>query len=164
MRSWKMLLLGILVVISPHAVAAADRPVVVELFTFQGCSSCPPANAFLNELFKQRSDVLALAFHVTYLALPGLEGRIFAGRGTDRQARYGQRFGDGSYTPEIVVDGAIGLVGSDRDDVNSAIAKARAENRTSAEVRVVAKDGKLLIDVGSVQKAPRRSISSVSNT
>jgi hypothetical protein len=97
MRSWKLLLLGIFVVISPHA-AAADRPVVVELFTSQGCSSCPPANAFLNELSKQRSDVLALAFHVTYWNYLGWKDPFSLQTATDRQARYGQRFGDGSYS------------------------------------------------------------------
>ena len=57
---------AVIAVMSPAASLAAERPVVVELFTSQGCNSCPPANAFLNELSKQRRDVLALAFHVTY--------------------------------------------------------------------------------------------------
>ncbi|MEH2595009.1 hypothetical protein V1278_001922 [Bradyrhizobium sp. AZCC 1577] len=56
------LALGLLPMMAP----AAERPVVVELFTSQGCSSCPPANAFLNEMTKGRPDVLPLAFHVTY--------------------------------------------------------------------------------------------------
>src|SRR5246127_2340475 len=52
--------------LTASAASAAERPVVVELFTSQGCSSCPPANAYLNELAKGRHDVLPLAFHVTY--------------------------------------------------------------------------------------------------
>ena len=52
--------------LAPVAAEAAERPVVVELFTSQGCSSCPPANAYLNEMARDRRDVLALAFHVTY--------------------------------------------------------------------------------------------------
>ena len=148
-------LLGGLAVLMPGAALAAERPVVVELFTSQGCSSCPPANAFLNELSKQPSDVLALAFHVTYWDYLGWKDPFSLTVATDRQAQYGRRFGDGSYTPEIVVDGASGLVGSYRDEVNSAIAKARAENRTAADVTLVAKDGKASIDIGAGQGAAR---------
>ena len=56
--------LGFVALLSPAV--AAERPVVVELFTSQGCSSCPPADAYLIELSKGRRDVLPLAFHVTY--------------------------------------------------------------------------------------------------
>src|SRR5580704_9547240 len=110
--------LALAAALAPVAGLAADRPVVVELFTSQGCSSCPPANAYLNELSKQRPDVLALAFHVTYWDYLGYRDPFSLQVATERQARYGQRFGDGSYTPEIVVDGSTGLVGSYRDDVN----------------------------------------------
>ena len=142
-------LLGGLAILMPGGALAAERPVVVELFTSQGCSSCPPANAFLNELSKQPSDVLALAFHVTYWDYLGWKDPFSLPVATDRQAQYGRRFGDGSYTPEIVVDGAAGLVGSYRDEVNSAIAKARTQNVTAAEVNLVARDGKASIDIGA---------------
>src|ERR1700691_123812 len=122
MRSRQLIFIGAFAVFCPQIATAAERPVVVELFTSQGCSSCPPANSFLNELSKQRSDVLALAFHVTYWDYLGWKDPFSLQTATDRQARYGQRFGDGSYTPEIVVDGGTGLVGSYRSDVNSAIA------------------------------------------
>ena len=58
--------IGLIAGLSSVAAFAAERPVVVELFTSQGCSSCPPANAFLNELSRDRRDLLPLAFHVTY--------------------------------------------------------------------------------------------------
>jgi hypothetical protein len=58
--------LGLIAGLYPAAALAAERPVVVELYTSQGCSSCPPANAYLNELSRDRRDVLPLAFHVTY--------------------------------------------------------------------------------------------------
>ena len=108
----------------PAVAAAAERPVVVELFTSQGCSSCPPANAFLNEMTRNRSDVLPLAFHVTYWDRLGWKDPFSMEAATSRQNRYGHRFGDGSYTPEMVVDGAVGLVGSHRDEVNAAIEQA----------------------------------------
>jgi hypothetical protein len=155
MRSWQWVILGALASLSPQIAAAAERPVVVELFTSQGCSSCPPANANLNELAKRPSDVLALAFHVTYWDYLGWKDPFSLQLATDRQARYGKRFGDGSYTPEIVVDGSAGMVGADRGDVDHAVAKARAGSATLADVRVVTKDGKVSIDVGAGQGAAR---------
>ena len=112
MLSRLVLSLGVIAALSPTASLAAERPIVVELFTSQGCSSCPPANAYLNELAKARRDVLALAFHVTYWDRLGWKDPFSLDAATDRQAVYGRRFGDGSYTPEIVVDGAAGMVGS----------------------------------------------------
>jgi hypothetical protein len=155
MRFLLSLLIGGLAAVASGMAQAAERPVVVELFTSQGCSSCPPANAFLNELSKQPSDVLALAFHVTYWDYLGWKDPFSLAVATDRQAQYGRRFGDGSYTPEIVVDGAAGLVGSDRAEVNSAIAKARVQSRDSAEVTLVAHDGKASIDIGPGTGAAR---------
>jgi hypothetical protein len=152
---WQLVLLGGLAAFSPGIALAAERPVVVELFTSQGCSSCPPANAFLNELSKQPSNVLALAFHVTYWDYLGWKDPFSLTLATDRQAQYGRRFGDGSYTPEIVVDGSAGLVGSYRDDINRVIAKAKAENVTVADVSLVARDGKASIDIGAGRGAAR---------
>ncbi len=65
--------------LAPLATEAADRPVVVELFTSQGCSSCPPANAYLNDLARDRRDVLPLAFHVTYWDRLGWKDPFFPG-------------------------------------------------------------------------------------
>src|SRR5271169_5117008 len=110
--------------LSPVAALAADRPVVVELFTSQGCSSCPPANVYLNELSKGRRDLLPLAFHVTYWDRLGWKDPFSLEAATERQYRYGHRFGDGSYTPEIVVDGTTSHVGSNRADVGAAIEDA----------------------------------------
>jgi hypothetical protein len=140
--------LGLAAALIPAAAAAADRPVVVELFTSQGCSSCPPANAYLNDLAKDRRDVLPLAFHVTYWDRLGWKDPFSLEAATDRQDRYGHRFGDGSYTPEIVVDGASSHVGSDRGEVGPAIEQARQKSETAAAVSV-AKDGEgLVIEVG----------------
>ncbi|MFO1142037.1 MAG: DUF1223 domain-containing protein [Amaricoccus sp.] len=102
----KLLLAGSLAAVLPLSAAfATDRPVVVELFTSQGCSSCPPANAFLSELAKGRRDVLPLGVHVTYWDRLGWKDPFSLRAATARQALYGARFGDGSYTPEMVVDG-----------------------------------------------------------
>src|SRR6201996_3973274 len=134
--------------VAPSA-EAADRPVVVELFTSQGCSSCPPANAYLNELARDRRDVRPLAFHVTYWDRLGWKDPFSLETATVRQDVYGHRFGDGSYTPEIVVDGATSHVGSRRDDVGPAIEAARHASETAATVSVSRDNGGLAIQVGS---------------
>ena len=149
MLSRLVLSLGLLAGLSPVMANAAERPVVVELFTSQGCSSCPPANAYLNEMVKQRRDVLALAFHVTYWDRLGWKDPFSLAAATDRQAVYGRRFGDGSYTPEIVVDGAASAVGSDRAEVGSAIENARRNGQTAAAVNVTKSGEQLSIEVGA---------------
>ena len=149
MKSRLLLSLGLAVGFSPVAALAGDRLILVELFTSQGCSSCPPANAYLNELSKGRGDLLPLAFHVTYWDRLGWKDPFSLKAATERQDRYGRRFGDGSYTPEIVVDGAVGLVGSYRGEVGSAIERAKRANKTAAEVSVTKNGAQLAIKIGS---------------
>jgi hypothetical protein len=141
--------LALAAALAPVAAFAADRPVVVELFTSQGCSSCPPANAYLNDLVRERSDVLALAFHVTYWDRLGWKDPFSLEAATERQDRYGHRFGDGSYTPEIVVDGASSHVGSRRDEVGSAIDAAKRQSRTATNISLTKAGGQLMIEVGA---------------
>jgi hypothetical protein len=141
--------LGLAAALIPATASAADRPVVVELFTSQGCSSCPPANAYLNELTKDRRDVLPLAFHVTYWDRLGWKDPFSLEAATDRQDRYGHRFGDGSYTPEIVIDGASSHVGSDRAEVGPAIEQAKQKSETAAAISVAKDGGALVIEVGA---------------
>jgi hypothetical protein len=141
--------LGFIAGLFPVATMAAERPIVVELFTSQGCSSCPPANAYLNELSRDRRDILPLAFHVTYWDRLGWKDPFSLPAATERQDRYGHRFGDGSYTPEMVVDGAAGMVGSDRGDVGSAIENAKRNSRTAAAVGVTKNGEQVSIEVGS---------------
>ena len=149
MLSRLVMSLGLIAGLSPVASLAAERPVVVELFTSQGCSSCPPADAYLRELSKDRRDVLALAFHVTYWDGLGWKDPYSMQAATQRQDLYGRRFGDGSYTPEIVVDGAAGMVGSRRSDVGAAIERAKRTSRTAASVSVTKNGEQVSIQVGS---------------
>jgi len=107
------------------AQTSTDRPVLVELFTSQGCNSCPPADAFLGEL-AHRPGVLALAFHVDYWNGLGWQDPFSSKLATARQHDYAQRLGKRSiYTPQLVVDGADDAVGSDRADIDALIATAR---------------------------------------
>ena len=144
----RLLPLGFLLGLLPTVALAAERPVVVELFTSEGCSSCPPADAYLTELSHAGRTVLPLAFHVTYWNGLGWKDPFSLDAATQRQARYGSRFGDGSYTPEMVVDGARGFVGSERGEVGSAIQSARGD-RTAASVSVTREGGQVSIQVGS---------------
>ena len=141
--------LGLIATLSPVAGHAAERPVVVELFTSQGCSSCPPADAYLREELKGRRDVLALAFHVTYWDRLGWKDPFSMEAATDRQSVYGRRFGDGSYTPEMVVDGYASAVGSDRSSVGSAIENAKRNGRTLAAVNVSKNGEQVSIEVSA---------------
>jgi hypothetical protein len=115
--------LGLVLAAAP--VAAAGRPVVVELFTSEGCSSCPPADALLAEL-ATRPDVLALSFHVDYWDRLGWKDPFSSAAATARQRHYAELLGLGNvYTPQIVVDGRWQAVGSDRSEVEQAIDAAR---------------------------------------
>src|ERR1700722_8602018 len=85
--------------LAPGAGRADSRPVVVELFTSQGCSSCPPADKLLGEL-AQRPDVLALGFHISYWDHLGWKDPLSSQASTDRQKSYARRLSDGQvYTP-----------------------------------------------------------------
>src|SRR5260221_3177098 len=105
----------------PPTALAADRPVVVELFTSQGCSSCPPADALLGELTRH-ADVLPLAFHVDYWNRLGWKDPYSSAESTARQRTHSRQLGlRTTYTPQMVVDGGIDVVGSERADVLKAI-------------------------------------------
>ena len=110
------------------APAQADEqaPVVVELFTSQGCNTCPPADAYLGELAKRR-DIVALSLHVDYWDYIGWKDPFAIAIATKRQRAYSSHLGRGFvYTPQIVVDGAAEAVGSHRNVVAREIEKARA--------------------------------------
>jgi hypothetical protein len=110
--------------LAPGAGRADSRPVVVELFTSQGCSSCPPADKLLGEL-AQRPDVLALGFHISYWDHLGWKDPLSSQASTDRQKSYARRLSGGQvYTPQMVVDGANEMVGSRRDEVLAALRNA----------------------------------------
>jgi hypothetical protein len=101
---------------------AETRPVVVELFTSQGCSSCPPADAFLAEL-AAKPGVIALGFHVDYWDRLGWKDPLSAAGSTERQHQYAKWLGRREvYTPQMVVDGKHEFVGSDRNEINATIA------------------------------------------
>lgn len=113
--------------VSPLAMAApaADRPVVVELFQSQGCSSCPPANANLNAIADQ-PGVLALSFGVTYWDDLGWKDTFATKAGTDRQWDYarGSLHNSNVATPQVVINGRAETVGVDRNELKRRIDSA----------------------------------------
>src|SRR5580704_15223543 len=102
---------------------AAPLPVAVELFTSQGCSSCPPADAFLGELVG-RPGVIGLAWHVDYWNSLGWRDPYARREWTDRQKTYAKYLDGEVYTPALVVNGATMMVGSDKAAVRRAIDQA----------------------------------------
>jgi hypothetical protein len=107
--------------------ATADpRPTVVELFTSQGCSSCPPADALLAEL-AVRKDVVALGFHINYWDSLGWKDPFSNPQSTERQRGYGRLLETQVYTPQLVVDGIREMVGSRREEVIAALGEASHE-------------------------------------
>lgn len=103
-----------------HA-AGAFHPVVVELYTSQGCSSCPPADEFLGKL-AQRSDIIALAFHVDYWDYIGWKDPFGDPAYTARQRLYAASLRKRTiYTPQMVIDGVVDAVGSRWWDVEGKI-------------------------------------------
>lgn len=122
--------------------SASAGPVVVELFTSEGCSSCPPADALLLEL-AERPDVVALSFHVDYWDDLGWRDPYGSAAFTARQRAYARAITEGRggvYTPQLVVGGLVGFVGSHRGEARTRIEAALARP-PSATVGLTARRG-----------------------
>jgi len=104
---------------------AATRPTVVELYTSEGCSSCPPADELLGEI-AGKPGVLALAFHVDYWDGLGWFDKFALPYAAQRQRRYGQALRLPSiFTPQVIIEGKISVTGSDREAIITAIRTPR---------------------------------------
>ena len=103
--------------------AAAETRAVIELFTSQGCSSCPPADKLLAD-YADRDDVLALSLPVDYWDYLGWKDTLASHEFSERQRDYAAARGDGQvYTPQIVIDGREHLVGSNRPVVEATLTR-----------------------------------------
>lgn len=110
---------------TPAGAPSAPQPIVVELFQSQGCSSCPPANAYLNAI-ADRPDILALSFAVTYWDRLGWKDTFGSPRFTARQQEYAAAGQGQVATPEMIVNGSHAVVGADKRAFDATIAKAGA--------------------------------------
>jgi hypothetical protein len=135
------------VAICPATENAATRvPVLLELFTSEGCSSCPPADRLLKTLDQKQpvpgADLIVLSEHVDYWDRLGWKDPFSSAAYTARQQDYTNKYNlDGVYTPQLVVDGRYGIVGSDGREVAGAIQKAIREPKIPLAISKVSRDG-----------------------
>lgn len=135
---------------------AQDRPVLVELFTSQGCSSCPPADAFLHELAK-RDDVVALALHVDYWDYIGWKDTFAKAAYSARQRAYAREAGRHMvYTPQMIIDGTDHVVGNRPTDVADLIDKHK-KGKDEVELSVIRNGDRLQIDARARQGGTGRA-------
>ena len=131
---------------------AKQSPVLIELYTSQGCSSCPPADRFAGELAK-RSDVVVLSLPVTYWDRLGWKDSLASPQWTKRQRRYASRMGERIvYTPQMVIDGKFHAVGSSRAKVYRLIKQRRNENKQAPIIQVKQIGNKLLLTINPTAK------------
>jgi hypothetical protein len=128
--------------------AGAEPRAVVELFTSQGCSSCPPADRLLGELARDPS-VVAMSLPIDYWDYIGWKDTLAKPRHTARQRFYARTRGDGDvFTPQVVVNGLTHAVGSDKAAIEQAIAESRREGAVlDLPVKLAVADGKLNVSV-----------------
>lgn len=131
--------------------ATVKHPVVLELFTSQGCSSCPPADALLGQL-AQQPNILALAWHVDYWNHLGWRDPFATRTATERQQAYAAMLGGGVFTPALVVNGSRVVIGSQHREVEAAIAAAAT---LPVAVKLAVADGGLRVEIGATAQKVR---------
>ncbi len=131
MTAWRLAVLLVVALVSAPAAAPVRVPVVVELFTSEGCSSCPPADRVLRELLDtqpvETALIIGLSEHVDYWDRLGWKDPFSAAQFSRRQSDYAARTGgDDIYTPQMIVDGGAPFVGSDRAAALAAVRQRAA--------------------------------------
>lgn len=110
-------------------VAAQDNPVVVELYTSQGCSSCPPADEYFHKSLAHRDDLIALSLHVDYWDYLGWKDHLASPEYSKRQRNYARAAGHRSvYTPQMIIGGVDHVVGNHPSEVKDKIADHKKRN------------------------------------
>jgi hypothetical protein len=147
--------LGVCAIVAIIRPAHADPRAVVELFTSQGCSSCPPADRIIGELAKDPS-VIALSMPIDYWDYLGWKDTLADARFSARQKAYSQMRGDREvYTPQVVVNGSVHVVGSDRAGIESAIGDTKtADGVMSVPVTMTINGKQISVSVAASSKGP----------
>ena len=145
-----MLALVAAISLSAPASAGDKSPAIVELFTSQACSSCPPADSLMAELSRARPDLIVLSLPVDIWDYNGWKDTLARPEFTQRQKHYSQSRGDHQvYTPQIVVDGQAHGVGSDRGQVLSLVEELTpARQMQSAPLAVSERNGMVVVELG----------------
>ena len=139
-------------------------PVLLELFTSEGCSSCPPADDLLARLDREQpvqgAELIVVSEHVDYWNHLGWADPYSSPVFSQRQQEYSQRLGSEVYTPQLVVDGKAELVGSIRAAAFQAIEKAAGQPKAPLTVRVegTGKNAKILIEAPSQSKGTTANV------
>jgi len=130
--------------------AGSPAPAVVELYTSQGCSSCPAADALLAQL-ADRGELVALSLSVDYWDYLGWRDTLANSKFTERQRAYAKARGDGAiYTPQIIVNGIAHVNGSDEGQILQAIDKtSKAVAAQRVPIRLSEDKGKLVVEAGA---------------
>ena len=137
----------------PHSAAHAQSRAVIELFTSQGCSSCPPADQLLGQLTADPS-LVPVSVPVDYWDYLGWKDTLAEPRNTVRQKAYAHARGDGQvYTPQVVVNGILHAVGSDKAAIEAAIANSRKNGAMSLLPTLTLSDARLNVTVPEVADA-----------
>jgi hypothetical protein len=126
-----------------------DRLTVIELFTSQGCSSCPPADAILKTM-RDRPGLLTLSWAVDYWDRLGWEDTFADPYNSMRQTAYNKRFGRGGvFTPQMIIDGRVQSIGSMADEVRASVEKARAMDRDHLTPQLSQEGDKITVSLGN---------------
>jgi len=147
--------LGVCAIIAIIRPAHADPRAVVELFTSQGCSSCPPADKIIGELAKDPS-IIALSMPIDYWDYLGWKDTLADARFSARQKAYSRVRGDREvYTPQAVINGSAHVIGSDRAGIESAIGEtSKTEGVMSVPVTMTQAGRELTVSVAASNKGP----------
>jgi hypothetical protein len=154
--------------LAPSRAGAADpqQPVLVELFTSEGCSTCPPADRLLMELDRNQpvtgAHIIVLSEHVDYWNSLGWRDPFSSHQWSERQSGYARHLGlDSVYTPQMVIDGSKQAVGNDSRAILEAIQKSANGPRLSISISMLRREGNRLQVSYSTDAAPNTTLFAV---